>query len=210
MKEIDDNKFLNIYNNIIKSSIEIEENVEFKILYNINDDEGERTTSCNFNTKDIVNNTANITCEIEDINNLETITILNNPEPILLIKNKITLHFNKFEELSLLTLTLGKIRLYGCNKDINRYIFYLDNTTLSKSINNDITMKLPVIMNGEVKDSFCSVTKNQLKYNMYCNFRNYCPNDGDFIDLQVETNNYNDINLIKSNTIFIKIKNKRI
>ena len=205
MKEIDDNKFLNIYNNIIKSSIEIEENVEFKILYNINDDEGERTTSCNFNTKDIVNNTANITCEIEDINNLETITILNNPEPILLIKNKITLHFNKFEELSLLTLTLGKIRLYGCNKDINRYIFYLDNTTLSKSINNDITMKLPVIMNGEVKDSFCSVRKNQLKYNMYCNFRNYCPNDGDFIDLQVETNNYNDINLIKPNTIFIKI-----
>ena len=207
IRDINDNKKFIIQNNEFIgdiSNIKISNTIKIEVKY---DQIDYLTTSCIIDSSTIIDKKININCNIPDEITFDpkTISILNNPESFLLSDKITTLNFLNFKNISLYTLTLGKILKKGVSS--TKYEFYFDNTTISNSIPKAKDFNLPIkINNGEKEEekiSTCKIQNNKLIYKMNCYINNYNPTDN--IDLKVDTNNYNLIDIISPNTLYIDI-----
>ena len=193
------NKFIGDMKDII-----FEKNITFEIKYS---DEIISNTSCNINFADVVDNYLDIICNIPnniEIKKTKTITIMHNPDSFLLPDNKTTLNLINFKNLTLYTLTLGKILKDKCYQ--NSFVFYFVDTIISKPLNSIAYLTLPIIINNEneERNSSCQIEMNVDKFKMHCIISNYCPNDN--IDIKVLKNKIylNKISL-SQNSILIDI-----
>ena len=197
------NSFYIVKNKYLVDIEEILLNITMNINYNNNINS---TASCQLESISDNDNYKDFKCIITNcVEDIQTITILDDPEAFLLDDKNTTINFINFKYISLYSLNLGKILKDGCNP--NSYVLYFANTTISKSIKNAALFNLPIIINDrEDKEIRCQINPNAETFNMYCIINNYCPREN--IDIKVATNNYNKkIPSLNYNTININIKN---
>ena len=204
-KERINNKF-DIINNKFSGKYPLINKFEFYLRTKYNN-EIEEDTSCSFNTNEVTTDSnIAINCTINNYENIKAISILSNPNSVLLNEN-ITLYFNNFKDLNLYTLTPGDIIKGKCNS--NSFSFSLINTIISNSLSNQISLNIPLIMNDNIrKESTCQINKETTNFNMSCVINNYCP-DNINIDIKIEIMEKSDINIISPNTLYINIPSEK-
>ena len=203
IKDLDNNKFLIIDNNIT-GEIQKEEIKTYFFKLEIKYNENNDFVECFIekNEDDDIKISFSIKDPDIDINDIKTVFILNNPEPILL-SEKITFYLNDFKGLIFKTITIGKILKDQCNTDSKYYSFILMDTIISEPITEVKPFELPITINNEHLISICTIEKDSISFNMSCIVNNYCPS-GNF-DIKVEKESYYDSKLINKNTIYFEI-----
>jgi hypothetical protein len=123
IKDINDNNKFIIQNcEFIGDNTNI--NIKRSINIDVKYDEIVYNTSCDIDSSTIVDKNIDIVCSMPDeIQDLKIISIISSPESFLLSDNITTINFINFKDISLYTLTLGKIFKYGISS--TKYEFYL-------------------------------------------------------------------------------------
>ena len=152
---------------------------------------------CSFNTSDLIEGKKiNISCT----GDFDAISVLENPEPTQL-NNNITLHFYNFSKMNLYTLSLGQIFKKGFI-ETNKYIFYFNNTNISKSLDFQKTITLPILINQDEIETLCSIEPSLKTFNMKCEF-NYNLKDIFSITYKSENGYFNFFEPYSKDTIYI-------
>ena len=120
---------------------------------------------CKFDFNTINNNNINISCELENIEEIKSMYIMNNPIALLLDEN-ITLNYINFKNLTLYTLTLGNLLKGEYNQDYKNYTFYILDNNISNPIEEDITFSLPIKINDDEKTALCTILKGLSQFNI--------------------------------------------
>lgn len=165
-------------------------------------------TPCSFDTTGMTPDSNNITikCEAKNqINDLQIISILNEPDYILMNEN-ITLYLSDFVNLNLYTLTPGNIIKGKCIS--NYYSFELIDTNISNSLSDSKYINIPLIINENNMEANCQLINGKTNFNMSCKISKYCPIDMN-IDIKIETIQKSDINIISPNTLYINIPSEK-
>ena len=165
-------------------------------------------TPCSFDTTGITPDSNNITikCEAKNqLNDLQIISILNEPNYILMNEN-ITLYFSDFVNLNLYTLTPGNIIKGKCIS--NYYSFELIDTNISNSLSDSKYINIPLIINENNMEANCQLINGKTNFNMSCKISKYCPIDMN-IDIKIGTIQKSDINIISPNTLYINIPSEK-
>ena len=179
---------------------------EFNLSCQYNIDELSENSLCSFSTVGVSNSDINIVCKTRksDIE-IKTITILNNPIYTQLNEN-ITLYFTGFQNLNLYTLIPGNIIKGECES--NSFTFNLIDTNISKSLQNQIQINIPLIINGQTnKNGSCQIVQDITKFNMSCLINEYCPDNN--IDIKIEAKHITDIDIINPDSIYINIDSEK-
>ena len=176
VKNIYDNRKFKIINNQFLSDIStlIEDDIEINLDVKYSEDIIKKTR-CSFNMKDIENKYVNISCSLpDDIDEIKYISILSEPESILLDKNT-TLNYENFNNLNLYSMTLGSIIKNDFDNDNSILTFYFSNTTISSKTDKNTTLNLSIIINNEEFNSKCEIISNKTKFNMECKIQEISP-----------------------------------
>ena len=203
-KDNNDNTF-DIRNSIFRGEYPLISEFEFNLpcLYNI--DESEESL-CSFSTFGVLNSdNINIVCKtIKSDIEIKNITILNNPKHLKLNEN-ITLYFESFEKLNLYTLNPGNKIIKG-KCEYNSFTFNLIDTKISKSLSNQISVNIPLKINGKLNNSICKIVENMAIFNMSCKINDYCPENN--IDIKIEKMHMTDIDIISPDSLYINISSE--
>ena len=165
-------------------------------------------TPCSFDTTGMTPDSNNITikCEAKNqINDLQIISILNEPDYILMNEN-ITLYLSDFVNLNLYSLTPGNIIQGKCIS--NYYSFELIDTNISNSLSDSKYINIPLIINENNMEANCQLINGKTNFNMSCKISKYCPIDMN-IDIKIGTIQKSDINIISPNTLYINIPSEK-
>ena len=198
---VNNNKF-DIINSKFSGECPLNNNYKFDLRIKYNN-AIEDNISCSFNTGEIsIDSIITINCTINDYEEIKSISILSNPNYVLLNKS-ITLYFNNFKNLNLYTITPGNLIKDKCQS--NSFLFSLINTNISYSLSKEIPINISLIINDLItKEGTCQISKEMTNFNMSCAIKNYCPNNIN-IDIKIEIIQKSDINIISPNTLFINI-----
>ena len=203
IKALNNKEQFYIINNKFISELDIELTNE-RINTIINND---KKCSCSFVTNELIDNQINMECIIEEKleNDLETISIKDELEPILLSDKSTTINFINFKGLSLYKLRLVQILKGNCVN--NSYQFKLLDTEISSPLPIPKSLKLEVNINEEEKKFACGITNGKEKFDMTCKLDNYCPPENKNYEINITKESYYDYDLLKPDTIYIEIPN---
>ena len=194
IKENNNNNF-KIINNEFNAEVNDLKKKKFEFNLTINNSNEIHYSICSFNTSDIIERKKLNICCAGDFN---TISVSENPKPFQLNDN-ITLNFYDFIKMNLYTLSLGQIFKKG--NESNKYIFYFNNTNISKPLDSKINLTLPILINENETKTLCLLENNSDKFNMKCEF-NYDSNDIINITYKPE-NGYLNLESNSKDTIYI-------
>ena len=157
---------------------------------------------CKFDFNTINNNNINISCELENIEEIKSMYIMNNPIALLLDEN-ITLNYINFKNLTLYTLTLGNLLKGEYNQDYKNYTFYILDNNISNPIEEDITFSLPIKINDDEKTALCTILKGLSQFNII-----YIIEDDfsyDYYNIKIENQTLYNYIILNNHTLYINI-----